>query len=133
MRPTYVIAAAAALALSASAAWAGPFQPDTSAAAGTSVIQVHNSCHTDVRGHGGYDHYHQWQGGSCRTYAVQGGGGGGGHCHNDVRYHSHSGYGALHHSHQGYNCAISPRYQNYPRNDNCVTLGSPAFSFQLCD
>jgi hypothetical protein len=129
MRPIY-FAAAAALIVSSSAG-AAPLMTRAEGVTGLDVVQVHNSCHQNTRTHGGNypNHYHNP--GTCQVVVVQGGGG---DCHANAQRHHVPGYGTIWHSHQGNNCAIVQHYQNRPRQDNCVTLGTPgAFSFSFCD
>ena len=131
MRPIHIAFAAAALSLSVTAVPAAPFLGDTDAASGLDVVQVHNNCHGQIRNHGGNfpNHYHA--GTNCAMVTT--GGGGGGHCHTGSQLHGH-GQGQLWHSHDpNFGCAVVENWQNYPQNNNCVQLGTPGFSFQLCD
>ena len=131
MRPINLVAAAAALILSSSAIIAAPMMSPEQGVTGTNVIQVHDTCHQNNRTHGGSYPSHFHDPGTCQVIWT---GGGGNHCHGNSQHHSHPGYGSLWHSHSGNNCGVVQNYQNYPQNDNCVTLGAPgAFSFQFCD
>ena len=130
MRPIHIAFAAAALSLSVTAVPAAPFLGDTDAAAGLDVVDVHFNCHGQIRNHqGSYpNHYHA--GTNCAMVTT---GGGGGHCHTGSQHHSH-GQGHVWQSHDpSYGCAVVENWQNYPQNNTCVQLGTPGFSFQLCD
>jgi hypothetical protein len=129
MRSTFVTAASVALALSTGAATAGPFLADTDAAAGTNVIQVHNTCHQGVQNHGGYypNHYHALPG--CNMVVVGGGGGGvsggGVDCHANVQRHYVPGYGTIYHSHAN-NCQVQPYTAAptpTPGYGGCISVG----------
>ncbi|MGH6924154.1 MAG: hypothetical protein ACRED5_10490 [Propylenella sp.] len=107
MRLRYLLAAtAAAFALSAATAQAAPMAPNTDAAAGSGVVLVHQYCHSGYQTHQGYYPPHYHAGPYCEM--VTGG------------YEPQPRWNRQ-------------RYKNYPQNDNCVTLGTPGFGFQLCD
>jgi hypothetical protein len=107
MRLKYLLAAtAAAFVLSAATVQAAPMTPNADAAAGTGVVLVHNTCHRNLRTHGGYYPPHYHAGPYCEM--VTGG------------YEPQPRWDRN-------------RYRNYPHDNNCVTLGTPGFGFQLCD
>ena len=127
MRPTYLIAAAAGLALSASAVSGAPVLPQADVVDGTSVIQVHNNCHSSYQTHGGNfpEHYHA--GGNCAMVTTGGGNGigGGGDCHANVQNHWVPGYGTIYHSHVG-NCQVQPYTaapSPTPGYGGCISVG----------
>jgi hypothetical protein len=109
---------------------ATPVQPaiDAASARGDGVLLVHQTCHQNVRTHGGFPHSHNQF--NCGVVpAGQGGGfpggGGGGDCHANVQRHFVPGYGSIWHRHTA-TCEIDP-YPNQggpvPGTGGCIKVG----------
>ena len=92
------------------------------------LMLVHQTCHQNVRTHGGFPHVHNQF--NCGVVPAQGGGGfpgggGGGDCHANVQRHFVPGYGSIWHRHFQ-NCQIDP-YPNeggpVPGTGGCIKVG----------
>jgi hypothetical protein len=98
-------AAAATLGLCSFAYAGGPSAPSVDIPTTDSgIIQVHNTCHSQLRTHGGAYAQHYHDPGTCAM--VLGQGGGGYDCHADVQKHFVQGHGSIWHSHNS-NCNLN--------------------------
>ena len=111
-----------------SAATPVPPAADLARTGGSDLLLVHQTCHQEVRTHGGFPHVHNQF--NCGVVPAQGGGGfpgggGGGDCHANVQRHFVPGYGSIWHRHFQ-NCQIDP-YPNQggpvPGTGGCIKVG----------
>ena len=122
MRFTYLIGFGA-LAMLAQAAAAGPISSQTPPRiGGVDIVPVHNTCHSNVRTHGGSypEHYHDQQ--TCGMMVVMDDDD---DCHHNVIRHYVPGYGKTWHKHNASCQVVLYDYDQGPTTGHggCIQVG----------
>ncbi len=104
MRPIHLIAVAGVFAMMTAAPAAAPLRADMDSVPKTNVIQVHSTCHSNYRDHGGQYPSHRHRQSNCSVQYAQEGGAS--DCHANWQTHFVPGYGHITHRHVGNNCAV---------------------------